>query len=618
MLLSFPEYLAIDASSGALKQLFGYLIILLSVPVFFYCSSEYFQSAYGGLKAGIVNIDIPLSLGIIAFYVRSLYEILSGTGAGYMDSFAGLIFFLLLGKIFQNKTFDVLNFERDYRSYFPISVTRKRGQSEYAVPLEKIVMGDRLVIRNNELIPADAVLVQGTAHLDYSFITGESETITKRSGELVYAGGIQVGNAIEITVAKNVEQSYLTQLWNESNIEPGLKQNLVAFSANVSRYFTLALLTIAAASFFYWAQFSIASALNAFSAVLIIACPCALALSVPFAFGNALRHLSRAGMFLKNINIIEKLSNVTTIIFDKTGTLTTPAGKSAVFTGGVLSRQQEEYAYSLCRSSTHPLSRAIARMYSNCEALPVENFREIEGDGIEGFINGKYIKLGRLSYIQQSLTSYDYPAEIPDIISGVHYSIDGVYVGYFGFKSVYREGVRNLIEHLKRRYAVVVLSGDTIQEKETLQSLIGEDIPMRFSQSPYDKLTAVQERQRGDETVLVIGDGLNDSGALRQADVGISVSEDVLSFSPASDSILRANSLMKIDRFLQYCRDTIKTVVLSFVISTGYNIFGLYYAVTGKITPFFAAVLMPLSSVTVIALTVFATTIFAKRRGIGS
>ncbi|MBI5727129.1 MAG: heavy metal translocating P-type ATPase metal-binding domain-containing protein [Ignavibacteriales bacterium] len=617
MLLSFPEYLAIDVSSHALKVIFGYLIILLSIPVFFYCSSEYFISAYKGIKSRNINIDFPLALGIVAFYIRSLSEILSHTGAGYMDSFAGLIFFLLIGRIFQNKTFAAMNFERNYKSYFPIAATVKTNGVETSVPLSKVAIGDRLIIRNNELIPVDAILVEGTAHIDYSFITGESALMNKNKGDLLYAGGKQIGNLIEVTVTKNVSQSYLTQLWNDSSVNGNTRRDLTAFSTVVSRYFTVVLLVVAFVSFFWWLQTGLSEALKAFSSILIIACPCALALSSPFALGNALRIYARNNLFLKNTGIVEKLSKISTAIFDKTGTITVQEGGLVAFSGLEFSEREMSILHSLAKNSTHPFSRQIMQLYSHSSLLPVELFVETEGGGIEGYVDGTYAKLGSAKFVRMGL---DENESIPDTgtvaISGAFLAIDGKFRGYFSIKNIYRNGVKKVFSDLRGKFNLAILSGDTDREKENLTELCGKDAEMIFNQSPFDKLQYVQEKQKAGQTVLMVGDGLNDSGALLQSDVGISVSENVLNFTPASDGILNAHEINRMPQFLEFATDAVKTIKISFVVSTIYNIFGVYYAATGLITPLFAAILMPISSVTVIGLTVLLTSFYARKRGL--
>lgn len=212
MLFSFPEYLKMDqsGSSEMFRYFFGGLNILLSLPVLFYSSIDYLKSAWAALSQRGVNLDVPISIGLLALFGRSLYEILNGTGAGYFDSFTGFIFFLLIGKVVQQKTFARLSFDRDYKSYLPISVIKLIGSSEESIPVDKLEIGDRVLLRNQELIPADAVLDSEQAAIDYSFITGETEPVSVVKGTKVFAGGKIIGCNAEFLIAKKSR----TQLFN--------------------------------------------------------------------------------------------------------------------------------------------------------------------------------------------------------------------------------------------------------------------------------------------------------------------------------------------------------------------------------------------------------------------
>ncbi len=324
MLFSFPEYLSLDdASLDSFKVLFGYLNLLLALPVLLYADVDYLRSAWQSLRFRYLTIDVPIALGIITLFARSAYEILSATGAGYFDSFAGLVFFLLIGKWYQSRTYEALAFDRDFRSYFPIAVTRIKEGEEEVCMLEKIEPGDRLRLLNNQVIPADAVLIKGMASVDYSFVNGESDTVEKHEGDLLYAGGRQTGGSIEVEVVKEVSQSYLTGLWNQSaftEVEEG--RSFSTLIDHVSRSFSIGILSIAFLTLAFWLWVDPSEAVDAFTAVLIIACPCALALSMPFASGNVSRILGKLGFFVKNASTLERMASVDAIIFDKTGTLT--------------------------------------------------------------------------------------------------------------------------------------------------------------------------------------------------------------------------------------------------------------------------------------------------------
>ncbi len=296
MMLSFPEYLSSGHIDDGLKETFAWLNVVLSIPVLFFCSSAIFGSAWKGLRQRYINIDAPIALAIIVTFARSYYEIISGNGAGYLDSGSGIVFFMLIGRWFQDKTYESLSFDRDYRSYFPLGVTviTENKSSGYAlreeknIPVTKLKKGDRIIIRNEEMIPADAILLKGNANVDYSFVNGENTPVEKNNGDLVYAGGKQIGTAIELQVIHEASQSYITELWN-NDVFKGPKSRTESFIHPWSRYFTMALFSIAIAAVVYWWIMNPSNILPALTSVLIVACPCSLLLSDTFTNGNMLR-----------------------------------------------------------------------------------------------------------------------------------------------------------------------------------------------------------------------------------------------------------------------------------------------------------------------------------------
>ncbi|MFK7906278.1 MAG: heavy metal translocating P-type ATPase, partial [Chitinophagales bacterium] len=220
MLLSFPEYLGLNkAFDGDFHQFFGWLNLGLIVPVVAYSASDYFRSAWNGIRRGNLPIDVPISLGILSLLLQSIFEIVIQSGAGYLDSLAGLVFFLLIGRWFQQKTYGRISFERDYQSYFPIAAIRRENGIEKSVPINQLQENDLIVVRSQSLIPADGILWKGEARVDYSFVTGEAEAVKVKAGEAIFAGGRQLGQAIELKLTKKVSQSYLTQLWNNEAFE---------------------------------------------------------------------------------------------------------------------------------------------------------------------------------------------------------------------------------------------------------------------------------------------------------------------------------------------------------------------------------------------------------------
>jgi Cu+-exporting ATPase len=616
MLISFPEYLSFENSLEFFyRHFFGLLNILLSIPVIFYSSSDYFKSAWRGLTQKTINIDFPISLGLAAVFLRSVYEIVSQTGPGYFDSLAGLVFFLLAGKVFQSKTYDALNFERNYKSYFPLSVTVKKEGKEKSIPVSKLKQGDRIIIRNNELVPADAILFNGTANIDYSFVTGESLPISKVAGEIIYAGGRQTGKAIELEVIRPVSQSYLTQLWNNETFVKKDEDKFNSLVNIIGKYFTVLILLTAASAFVYWYPVSIHAAINAFTAVLIIACPCGIALTNPFALGNAMRILGRNKFYVKNISVVERMSKINSIVFDKTGTITKPGDSTVSFIGGVLSAFEQRLVKSLARNSIHPLNIKISDAISEMALFEVINFKEHIGKGIEGKVGFYNVKLGNRRFVL-GLDLNEDAHTAGKLGTGIYLTINEELKGHFEISNIYREGFEEITASLKNDFFLSVLSGDNEGEKANLTRYFDDDGQLLFNRKPEQKLEYIKLLQKNGFKVMMLGDGLNDAGALKQSDVGIAISEDISNFSPACDAILDASKFSSLAKFIKFSLAVKKVIISSFIISVIYNIAGVTLAFQNTFSPLAAAVLMPLSSITVVLFTTLFTNLAAKRRGL--
>ncbi len=607
MFLSFPEYFEVSEFwLDQYKGLFRWLMFTFSLPVVFYVGRDYFISAYKGFKAGLLNLDVPLALGIFVLFVRSTAEIIFDWGTGFFDSLTGLVFFLTLGKFFQQKTYSFLSFERDYKSYFPIGITRITADGkEESVHVNEIEKGDRLLIRNEELIPVDGILMSPEARIDYSFVTGESVAVTKACGDKIYAGGKQISGSIEMEVLKKVSQSYLTKLWSNNIFQKNKTESYTRLIDHVSKYFTIVLLLIAFGSSGYWLFIDVTTAINVFTAVLIIACPCALAMSTPFTLGNMLRIFGNKKFYLKNAGVIEQLAKVNAAIFDKTGTITSSTKNNINYEGIELNLEEEKLLKTTLRSSGHPLSRMLYDRLAEYDIVPLDNYREIAGKGMEAGKNGNSIKVGSREFV-------GVVGENISLNTAVHISTNDQYRGKYTFYNQYREGIEKVFEDLEPQFHISILSGDNCGEKERLQKILPQKTRYLFNQKPGDKLEYIKSLQEKGYKTMMIGDGLNDAGALAQSEVGIAVSENVNVFSPACDGILDASKFDRLYQFIKASRAAVNIIKISIILSFLYNILGLYFAVTGQLSPIIAAILMPLSSVSIIAFTTLSTNLVGK------
>lgn len=605
MFLAFPEYIGgEDYWMDHYKGLFRALMCLLAIPVVVYSASDYYKSAWYGLKNKIVNIDVPIVLGIIVLFGRSLYEVATDYGPGYFDTLCGLLFFMLLGKIFQKRTYSALSYDRDYKSFYPIAVTKVDFDGKQDnILLSEIKIGDRILVRNQEIIPVDAILINGDGNIDNSFITGESATISKQPGDKIFAGGKQIGSSLELEVIKNVDQSYLTQLWNKEAFKKH-ETGLDTLTNKVSKYFTFIILGIALISGIYWYFIDLNKMFQVISAILIIACPCALALSAPFTFGHIMRILGRNKFYVKDTITIEKIAKLDTIVFDKTGTITHRKKSNITYEGAEIQEFDLLNIKTLLKNSNHPLSKSLYDFIEvNDDYYQVEHFREISGKGYEALVRGNLYKIGSARYNNQ---------ESKNLETAVYISKNNEFIGKFIFKNEYRENLKNLFKKLAG-YHVFILSGDNASEENQLKELIPASKGMAFNQSPEDKLNYIKNLQDQNFKVAMLGDGLNDAGALKQSNVGIAIADDTNSFTPSSDVIMDGEKVVLLDKYLNVCKGSMTIVKMTFIISFLYNVVGLSYAVTGHMHPLFAALIMPASSITVVSFTTLSTWILGRK-----
>jgi len=459
--------------------------------------------------------------------------------------------------------------------------------------IDKLDVSDKILIRNEEIIPCDGVLVHGKAKIDYSFVSGESNSVNVSVGDSVSAGGKQLGGAIEIEVCEKVDQSKLTDLWNDDvfNKRDAEKESVILNI--IGKYFTIIILFIAAATLTYWVKVDADLAINNFTAVLIIACPCVLALSVPFIYGNALRILSKSQIYCKNVFTLFDLDDIDTIVFDKTGTITDSEKLKAEYHGKNLSQEEKNAVKSLCFYSNHVLSKSIVNSLDGAGMIDVKNFVETPGQGIEGNWKGNKLRIGSSKFVLES--------EETTKSQTVFIEINGMVKGHFTFENPLRKNINFIINDLSAKYTLAVLSGDNSEEKRQVKSLFPDKAEIYFNQSPKEKLNYINRLQQLGKKVMMVGDGLNDAGALKMSDVGVVLSSEENNFTPASDIIISAKSFTRLASFMQYARRLKDALYGAFVIALLYNSIGLGFAVSGHLTPIVAAILMPFSSLSIMA-----------------
>jgi Cu+-exporting ATPase len=318
-----------------------------------------------------------------------------------------------------------------------------------------------------------------------------------------------------------------------------------------------------------------------------------------------LRIFGRHKFYLKNALGIEQAAAVDTLIFDKTGTITTNKESLVTFKGNNLSDKENNAIKNIIRFSNHPLNRMLYSFLPNLQEIEVTNFKETLGKGIEANVDGDYYKLGSASFLNAQKPAINETT----IYDSVNNEIKGKYI----FKNKYRKGVTSIFNDLAKTYKLSILSGDNDGEKEILEELLPDKTDLIFNQKPENKLKYIKSLQEKKNNVLMVGDGLNDAGALAQSNFGIAVAENTNVFSPACDAILAADKFEQLPNFLQLTKKTIKVIKISFVMSLMYNTVGMYFAITGQLSPLIAAILMPLSSISVVVLVTVLTNYHARK-----
>ncbi|QRR00902.1 heavy metal translocating P-type ATPase [Dyadobacter sandarakinus] len=614
MMLSFPEYFHLGTGGGdqQLRKLFTLLNFGLSIPVLLYCASDFFRSACSAWRGRYFNIDAPLALALSSVYAVSIYQLVTQSGPGYFDSFAGSVFFLLLGRYFQDKTYAGIAFDRDYKSYFPVAVTVVREDgTERRTPVSALQENDEILLRNRELVPADATLLSPAASIDYSFVSGESEKVERTAGDVIYAGGRHTGTAVRMKVLRKVSQSYLTQLWNNEAFAGNKEEQSATLAARINRYFSVAVFLLAVTAFGIWFFVfqKTETAFLAFATTLVVACPCGLFLSATFTYGNLLAILGKNRFYFKNAHAVDRLSHIDTVVFDKTGTITQTGEASVNFNGVVLTPEKRTIIRTIMAQSSHPLSRLIVQHLS---ADPVSrralvSFEEVEGKGIQAQWGSTKVKIGSADWTGANFTG-------EGASSQVFVAFDDVIAGFYEIKSSYRPELESAVAALHQAgIRTFLLSGDKPVDVPFLSRIFRSKTVLHFGQTPAQKLDFIKALQSEGSNVMMVGDGLNDAGALRQSNVGIAVSEDANNFSPACDAILEGTELTRLPAYVRLARNGQRIIRASFCISLLYNAAGLSFALAGQLSPVIAAILMPVSSVTIVAFTTAASSLAARR-----
>jgi len=575
---------------------------IFSTPVLFYSGWIFFKGAYYGLKNRIVNMDLLVSAGATLTYIYSLYVLFGGRGHSYFDSVAMIITFVLVGKylevIGKKNAVDTMD---KIRSQVPHEATVVEEGVKKVVPLDTIEIGNIIEVKRGEKATVDGILIGSIGTFDESSLTGESLPIEKKSGDIIYSGTINSGKVIRYTATKNYANSTLSNIVNLLEDALASKPEIEDTTNELSKYFSIIILLLAFATFggWYWVGGDFEEALIVSISVIVIACPCALALATPIASLIGISWAAEKGLLFKEAKFIETFSKVDTVVLDKTGTIT--EGKLEVKkVTGEISSEYLPLLYALSDGSTHPVSLAVKHYleenYAEIESIELSDIEQVEGQGIQAYYGDRQLLGGNYRLIEGKNLSFEFET----VYTVYHFAIDNNVVLSFELDDELKEGIEELIDYLNGiDVDVIMATGDN--EKVALR--VAENIGLKKYKSelsPIEKSDYIKTLKDQGKRVVMVGDGINDALALSHADVAIAMGSGADVALAVSDVVILNNSLKAIEDSFLISRRTFKFIKQNLALSLVYNVVTIPIAMAGYVMPLVAALSMSLSSLMVV------------------
>ncbi|MBC7714738.1 MAG: HAD-IC family P-type ATPase, partial [Rhizobacter sp.] len=583
---------AVSLYAGANAEyaiVFNALTVLFAIPVLTYSAYPFYRNSYMAIKNKTLSIDVPISLALIMGAVMGIYNLIRGINENYFDSLTALVFLLLISRYFlkliQEKGLSTTDMHFFYQGENILKMSEYPDSFTVIHP-KSIRLNDILKISPNQIIPADAEIISGQSYLNNSLLTGESQLQKVYAGDKVYSGTMNVSSEIIIKVLGINKNTRLGSILKSVEDGWGQKSKIVDLTNRVSKYFVLVVFALAFILFF--AGLNEGNTKHAFEqalTLLIVTCPCALAIATPLTFIRTLSKSAQKGIVIKDDAVIEKLSTAKNIFIDKTGTLTENKMRVTELVHKLPSiLPVSTIIYNLEKSSRHPVAKSLMDFCSDdsVEKLSVSDLKEIPGVGISGIIAGHYYEIKNYSIYE-----------------------DSKLIAHFSVKDSLREdsyGAINKLRFMDLNFKVI--SGDKKEYVEDIaQSLDLMKYEYAFELSPEEKAEIIKASQK----TVMIGDGANDSIALSYADTGIAVHGAMDISLRAADVYLNLPGMNPVVDLIIISKETMKVVYRNLILSLCYNSVSVYLAFTGRISPLTAAIIMPLSSLTVLISTIAGT-----------
>jgi P-type Cu2+ transporter len=589
MLLSVAVW---SGAEGPTRDMFHWISAAIALPTIAFSAQPFFKHAWTALRAGRLNMDVPISLAIGLAVATSLWETsLSGEHA-YFDAAITLTFFLLAGRYLDHRTRAAARSAAEELAALEVPrVSRITEAGEEQIAMSALVVGDLIRVRPGGRMPVDGEVVDGQSELDRSLLTGETRPIYAGPGQIVSAGEVNLTGPLTVRANAVGRDTSLHRMADLVAIAESGRSRYTSLADRAAKLYAPGVHILSALAFlgWYFYTFDMRTAVNIAAAVLIITCPCALGLAVPAVTTAASGRLFRKGLLIKDSTALERMAQVDTVVFDKTGTLT--AGTPEVTNLGDHSSRDLGIALALAEGSSHPLSKSLALAIAEAgiKAAKVTGIIERPGHGAEGTWMGHQVRLGRSSWVDGG--------ESHETCAWLKVGDDAATA--FTFEDHVRDGAEALVQQLYAKgYDVILMSGDTTRAVEAFANRLG--IAKWVAEAlPQDKAVRIRDLTDTGAYVLMVGDGLNDTAALAGAHASISPASALDAARVASDVVLLGNSLEPIADALTTSKTAIKRIRQNFTIATWYNIIAVPLAVAGLCSPLIAALAMSSSSITV-------------------
>ncbi|MDX2060457.1 MAG: heavy metal translocating P-type ATPase [Gemmatimonadales bacterium] len=588
------------AMEASYVRYFRWVSLLLSVPAIVWPGRVFFTSALGALRARRLHMDVPIALALGAGFLRGAVNPIADTGPIYFDGVVTLIFLLLVGRFLQQRAQRAAADSAELlHALTPATARLVTGDQISEVPIEGLTPGAVVDVRAGDTVPTDGVVITGRSNLDLSVLTGESRPIAVGPDETVYAGTVNLGSALRVRVTESGETTRLGRILRE--LEAGMRRRapVVHTADRLAGAFVGIVLVLAAVTWVIGRQIDPTNALDNAIALLIVTCPCALALATPLAMTVAVGRAAKAGILIRGGDSLEVLSRPGQLLLDKTGTLTEGRLALLEWTGDAGARSE---VLALERHSNHPIARAFEVAWADEREVIPEQVEQTLGGGLTGVVNGRRVRVGSPRFVlAEAADPNGLASGLSTHLTPVLVARDGQVIGAAGFGDPIRPDAATALRELEGRgWTVGILSGDAPTVVAATAAALGVPAERaRGGATPEEKLTVVEEElTRG--PVAMVGDGVNDAPAIGRASVGIGVRGGAEACLAAADVFLASPGLSPLVALVAGAERTMKVIRRNIAISLGYNVLGAVLAMTGRIDPLIAAIMMPVSSLTVI------------------